>query len=214
MPKAIILLGPPGSGKGTQARLLSACRDVPHISTGDMLREASREGNRELAATMASGALVPDAVVNEIVAARLARADARAGFILDGYPRRLPQAEFLCSWLEPRGIREVVIHLAVGYNIIIARLTGRRQCPHCGTVYNVVSRPPRVPGICDIDGHKLVMREDDTEAAIRRRLAEYENDTSPLVGYFRDRRRLAEIDAGTLPPEAIFEQVCRAVRNG
>jgi adenylate kinase len=211
----LILFGAPGSGKGTQAKLLKNVLGLPHISTGDMLREAIRVGKGgELAAIVASGTLVPDGVVKEIVAARLARADARGGFILDGYPRRLPQGEFLCSWLGARGIREVVIHLAVGYNIVIARLTGRRQCPHCGTVYNVASRPPHVPGICDIDGHRLVVREDDTEAAIRQRLAAYEKDTSPLIGYFRDRHRLAEIEAGNLPAEAVFEQVCRAVRNG
>jgi adenylate kinase len=153
-------------------------------------------------------------VVNGIVTARLEQPDARSGFLLDGYPRNLAQGEFLSSWLDSRGIREVVIHLAVGYNIVIARLAGRRECPQCGTVYHVVSRPPSRPGICDVDGYPLVVRADDAETAVRERLERYEKETSPLIGYFRGRRRLVEIEAGTLPPEAIFEMASRAVRNG
>src|SRR5580704_15901397 len=164
MTQAVVLFGSPGSGKGTQANLLKDCLKVPHISTGDMLREHIREGNPlgvRVAATMHSGALVRDEVVNQLVEKRLADPDARDGFILDGYPRTRDQAEHLMVWLDGHGIREVVIHLVVDYNIIITRLTGRRQCPRCGTLYNIVSQPPRVAGLCDLDGEKLVIREDD-----------------------------------------------------
>jgi adenylate kinase len=136
--KAIVLFGSPGSGKGTQAKMLTQCLDVPHISTGDMLRERIRRGVARSAVveSMQSGALVPDEVVNTLVAGRLSEPDAAEGFVLDGYPRTQDQAEYLCSWLDGRGIREVVIYLAVDYNVVIARLTGRRQCPRCGTLYN------------------------------------------------------------------------------
>ena len=130
--------------------MLTNCLGIPHISTGDMLRDRIRSGSeaaKAMGATMHSGGLVSDLVVNEMVKERLSEADAALGFILDGYPRTLDQAGHLAEWLTGRGIREVVIHLAVDYNIIIARLTGRRQCPRCGTLYNVSSHPPRVEGV-------------------------------------------------------------------
>ena len=162
--KAIVLFGSPGSGKGTQAKMLSQCLGIPHISTGDMLRDRIRHGSElgtAVVATMQSGALVSDEVVNRMVEIRLSEPDARQGFVLDGYPRTLDQAEHLCRWFDGRRIREVVIYLAVDYNVVIARLTGRRQCPRCGTLYNVVSHPPQVDELCDLDGEKLVVREDD-----------------------------------------------------
>ncbi len=134
---------------------------------------------------MQAGSLVDDEVVNRLVEERLAQPDAARGFILDGYPRTLAQAEKLCGLLDGRGMREVVIHLVVDYNIIIARLTGRRQCPRCGTLYNVISKPPKVPGVCDLEGEKLVVREDDREAVIRERLEAYERQTRPVIDYFR-----------------------------
>jgi len=140
--------------------MLTQCLGVPHISTGDMLRDRIRQGSEvgtKVAARMQSGALVRDELVNRMVQERLSQPDAAGGFVLDGYPRTLPQAEHLCKWLEERGIREVVIHLAVDYNIIIARLTGRRQCPRCGTLYNIASHPPQVDGLCDLDGEPLVV---------------------------------------------------------
>ena len=138
--KALVLFGSPGSGKGTQARMLTQCLGIPHISTGDLLRQGIRQGSYHgtaVEAKMHSGVLVSDAVVNRIVEERLSQPDAGKGFILDGYPRTLDQANHLNAWLDGRGVSEVVIHLAVDYNIIIARLTGRRQCPRCGTLYNV-----------------------------------------------------------------------------
>jgi adenylate kinase len=217
MTQAVVLFGSPGSGKGTQANLLKDCLKVPHISTGDMLRERIREGNGlgvRVAATMQNGALVRDDLVNQMVEHRLAEPDAQAGFILDGYPRTREQAEHLCGWLDGRGIRELVIHLIVDYNIIVSRLAGRRQCPRCGTLYNTVSNPPRVEGVCDLDGQALVIRDDDRESVIRARLAAYESQSRPLIEFFREKgRRLFEIDASDQTPEALLFLVCRTIKS-
>ena len=217
MTQAVVLFGSPGSGKGTQASLLKNCLKVPQISTGDMLREHIREGNSlgvRVAATMQAGTLVRNDVVNHLVEERLAEPDAQGGFILDGYPRTLEQAEHLCGWLDGRGIRELVIHLIVDYNIIVTRLTGRRQCPRCGTLYNIVSNPPRVDGVCDLDGQALVVRDDDRESVIRQRLAEYESQSRPLIEFFREKgRRLFEIDASDQTPEQLLFQVCRTIKS-
>jgi adenylate kinase len=213
--KAIVLFGSPGSGKGTQAKLLKHRLRVPHISTGDMLRERIAQGTElglKVAAKMQAGALVLDDVVNEMVASRLAEPDAANGFILDGYPRTTPQAQFLSAWLDQRGIGEVVIHLAVDYNSIIARLTGRRQCPICGTLYNIGTRPPKVEGVCDLDGAKLVIRNDDREEVIRARLSAYEQQTRPVLEYYRKAgRQLLEVDASSDPPDVVFEKICQAI---
>jgi adenylate kinase len=213
--KAIVLFGSPGSGKGTQAKVLRQRRNIPHISTGDMLRDSFQRGTEEgraLAALMHAGSLVPDEVVNKLVRERLSQPDAAAGFILDGYPRTRAQAEHLCGWLACRGMGEVVIHLAVDYNIIIARLTGRRQCPRCGTLYNIVSQPPKVAGLCDRDGEKLVIREDDSEAVIRERLDEYERRTRPVLDFYRSAgKRLIEVDGSSEPPEVIAGKICQAI---
>jgi adenylate kinase len=215
--RAVVLFGSPGSGKGTQAELLKKCLKVPHISTGDMLRERIRAGHPpgpKVAATMQAGSLVRDEVVNQLVEERLAEPDAREGFILDGYPRTRAQAEHLCRWLDDRAIREVVIHLVVDYNVIISRLSGRRQCPRCGTLYNIVSHPPRVAGLCDLDGETLIVRDDDREAVIRERLAAYETQSRPLIEFFREQGRpLYEIDASQQTPEALLFQVCRTINS-
>ena len=208
---AIVLFGSPGSGKGTQAKLLTQCLGVPHISTGDMLRDRIRSGSEldsAVVATMQSGALVPDGVMNEMVAQRLSQPDAANGFILDGFPRTLDQAEHFADWLAGRGIRQLVIHLAVDYNIIIARLTGRRQCPRCGTLYNVASHPPKVAGLCDLDGTELVIRDDDREDVIRERLEAYERQTRPVLDFFRKSgHRVVRIEARDEPPEIVYEKI-------
>ena len=161
---------------------------------------------------MQSGALVSDEVVNEMVEERLSEPDARAGFVLDGYPRTLDQADHLCRWLDGRGIREVVIYLAVDYNIVIARLTGRRQCPRCGTLYNLATQPPHVDELCDLDGEKLVIREDDNESVIRERLDGYERQTRPVLEYYRRAgRRVVEVDASNDPPEIGFSEDLPAI---
>jgi adenylate kinase len=214
--KAIVLFGSPGSGKGTQAKLLTGCLGVPHISTGDMLRERVRQG-AELAQTataMQSGLLVSDELVNGIVEERLARPDAAEGFILDGYPRTLPQARHLRAWFEDRGVREVVIHLVVDYNIVIARLTGRRQCPRCGTLYNLVLKPPQRDNLCDLDGQTLTARNDDNEQAIEERLDTYERETSPVLEYYRTTpAAMLDVDGSQEPPERVSEQICLSLKN-
>src|SRR6185369_13458911 len=215
MTRAIVPFGSPGSGKGTQAKLLSACLKIPHISTGDMLRERALNGTSvgtAVVATMQAGSLVADEVVDRMVEERLKQPDCEPGFILDGHPRTREQAEFLTSWMDMRSIHEVVIHLVVDYNIIISRLTGRRQCPRCGTLYNVGSNPSRVDGVCDLDGETLVVRDDDRESVIRERLETYERQTQPLIEYFREHgRRLVEVNAGVDAPEAVSQKICRLI---
>ena len=205
---AIVLFGSPGSGKGTQAKLLEECLRVPHVSTGDMLRARGSGVGEAVVATMHAGALVSDELVNRMVEERLRLNDAERGFILDGYPRTRAQAIHLCQWFDERGIRELVIHLAVDYNEIIARLTGRRQCPVCGTLYNIASNPPRVDELCDREGQKLVIREDDQETVIRERLDAYERQTRPVLEYLRSvGRRVEEVDGSSETPERIFQKI-------
>ena len=212
------MFGSPGSGKGTQAKLLAKRIGIPHISTGDMLRErvrADREWGAAVAPAMQSGSLAPDRVVNRMVEERLGCPDAAGGFILDGYPRTLAQAGELCRWLDGRGVSEVVIYLAVDYNSIIARLMGRRQCPRCGSLYNLVSQPPRVDMLCDRDGEKLVVRDDDSEAVIRERLDAYERQTTPVLEFLRQAgRRVEEVAAGGDSPERVFERICGIIGVG
>jgi adenylate kinase len=214
--KAIVLFGSPGSGKGTQAKLLTGCLGVPHISTGDMLRERVRQGPElaKAATAMQSGLLVSDELVNGIVEERLAEADAAQGFILDGYPRTLAQARHLRAWFEERWIREVVIHLVVDYNIVIARLTGRRQCPRCGTLYNLVLKRPQRDNVCDLDGQTLTVRNDDNEQAIRERLDTYERQTQPVLKYYRTTPvAMLDVDGSQDPPARVAEEICRALKN-
>ncbi len=213
--RAIVLFGSPGSGKGTQAKLLSQCLGVPHVSTGDMLRERLRAGvnlGASVAATMHSGALVSDQLVNFMVEERLSRPDSDQGFILDGYPRTVAQAEHMFRWFDLRQIHALMIHLAIDYNIIISRLTGRRQCPRCGTLYNLAFQPPREDMLCDLDGEKLIVREDDRESVIRERLEAYERQTRPVLDFCREAgRRLIEVDAGNDPPDRVFQKICQAM---
>ncbi len=217
MMNAIVVFGAPGSGKGTQAKLLSEWLGIPHISTGEVLRERIRKGESlpsGVLATMKAGDLVPDQVVNEIVEQRLCQPDAAQGFILDGYPRTLSQAERLHQWLGARGERAVVVFLEIDYNIIITRLAGRRQCPQCRTLYNLISQPPRVDELCDLDGERLVSRVDDSEAVIRERLDAYERETRPVLEFYRTNgSRVIEVDAGQGTPESIFERLCQAMEE-
>jgi adenylate kinase len=211
---AIVLFGSPGSGKGTQAKLLTQRLRIPHVSTGDMLRERIREGveMNGAKARMQSGELVSDGVVNRMVEERLSQTDAATGFILDGYPRTVDQGKHLNSWLDARGIGEVVIHLAVDYNSIIARLTGRRVCPCCGTLYNLATKAPKVDELCDLDGQKLIIRDDDREDVIRQRLSAYERQTRPVLDFYRGAgTRLVEVDASHDPPAEVFEKICQAI---
>ena len=180
-----------------------------------MLRDRIKSGAERgtaVVATMQSGALVADDVVNAMVETRLTDPDAAKGFILDGYPRTLEQAEHFAAWLEQNGIPEVVIHLAVDYNVIIARLAGRRQCPRCGTLYNIAYQPPKNDGLCDKDGEKLTIRDDDSEPVIRGRLEAYERQTRPVLEYFKGTgHRVEVVDASHAPPNEVFNTIRQAI---
>lgn len=210
---AVILFGPPGSGKGTLAKALQQRTGFAHISTGDILREHIAAGDavgEQVRALMEAGKLVPDALVNTLVEERLRRPDCAEGFILDGYPRTPAQAERLHRLLSELSIAEVVIHLRVDYNKVIARLASRRQCPRCGAVYNLATRPPKVPGVCDVDGAELVVRDDDREEVIRKRLEAYDRETQPLLDFLVQAGRLyREVDGNSGSPEEMAAEVCR-----
>jgi adenylate kinase len=212
---AVVLFGAPGSGKGTQAKALADRFSFLHVSTGDLLREhveADDPLGHEVKALMEAGQLVPDELVSRLVEEAIDRPEARRGVILDGYPRTLAQAERLYQLLAARGIREVVVHLKVDYNEVVARLAARRQCARCGAVYNLVSNPPQRPGVCDRDGGPLVGRPDDREEVIHRRLEAYERQTRPLLDYFaRTSSRFHEVEANSRPVEAISEEIAGLV---
>jgi adenylate kinase len=208
--QALIFLGAPGAGKGTQAREVSEHFSIPQISTGDMLRDAVR--NRTplglaAKAKMDAGELVPDEVVCGLVEQRIGQPDCQRGFILDGFPRTLAQAEFVDRMLQEKGRgNPLVLDIKVDRDLLLKRLTGRRTCARCGELYNVYLNPPRVEGICDKDGGKLLQRTDDSEETIRQRLVAYEKQTSPLIDYYRSKGVLQEVD-GNQRPEPIAKQL-------
>ena len=212
---AIILFGSPGSGKGTQAKLLRRCLNAPHISTGDMLRahiSAGDEVGRQSQQLLRAGRLVSDELVNELVRERLLEPDSRSGILLDGYPRTLNQAQALLQLTVEDGFRPIVVHLGVDYANTVARLSGRRQCPVCGTLYSLKTNPPKVQGICDLDGTALITREDDREAVIRERLREYDSLTLPILKFFREAGvPMIEVNAGEESPEQIRQRICQGL---
>jgi len=213
----VILLGGPGSGKGTQAERLVARFGLPHISTGEMLRAAVAQGTEMgLAArkSMEAGALVPDAVVVGVVRDRLAEADAQDGFLLDGFPRTIAQAEGLDAMLAEvgRGVTQVIL-LDVPEDELVQRLAGRRLCRGCGKGYHVVFDPPKVEGICDACGAELYQRSDDNEATVRNRLAVYRTQTEPLIGYYEGRGVLNVAVGGGKMPDEVFTQVERLLAS-
>jgi len=193
----VVLLGPPGVGKGTQGRLLAERLEVPLVSTGEMLRDAVKNGTplgRRAQAVMESGQLVNDEIMIGLVNERTAQADAGSGFILDGFPRTTAQAEALDAMLGRRGqTLDAVVLLTADEAQLVKRLSARRECPTCKRVYNRVSQPPRRDAVCDDDGTALVQREDDREETIVRRLAVYRTQTAPLVDYYRGQGRLREV---------------------
>ena len=209
----MILFGAPGSGKGTQARLLREhCVNGPHISTGDMLRQHIASGDeiglrsRDM---MKAGRLVPDELVNRLVEQRIQQPDCRGGFILDGYPRTVNQATELVRVAAQFGVDPSVVHLLVDYEKLVARLSGRRQCPVCGTLYSSKTNPPKLAGICDLDGAVLVTREDDREEVIRERLRQYDLETRPVLDYFRQAGvPMVEVEGAGAAPEAIAAGIC------
>lgn len=211
----LILLGPPGSGKGTQAKRLVAERKLPQLSTGDMLRSAIAAGSKlgmEAKSYMDKGSLVPDSVVIGLINERSQQADCKGGFILDGFPRTIPQAEALDRLLVSQGRQ---IDRVVLFNIpdseLVRRLSGRRTCIGCGAMYHVDSKPPKNEGVCDSCGQKSVVhRDDDRPEVIQKRLEVYHQQTSPLVGFYQKTGKLKTLDA-SLDPDAVSRDLTKAL---
>lgn len=210
----LILLGPPGAGKGTQGQRLAARHAIPRISTGDMLREAVRQGTPlglEAKERIDRGLLVPDRVMIELIEQRLEEPDCQRGFLLDGFPRTEAQAVALDAFLDARHLKlDGVLDLKVDEEEAIRRLSGRRVCPRCGANYHVVFNPPRTAGRCDRDGAPLIQREDDRPESISRRMEIYRRDTAPLIDYYRREGRLRQID-GNAPLQEVERQIDREV---
>ena len=209
----IILLGPPGSGKGTQAKMIADKYKVKHVSTGDILRENVRNGTPlgvEAKKYMDAGKLVPDSLLISIIKDRLAKPDVKGGWMLDGYPRTIPQAEALDAILPSLGQKiDVVLNIDVPDEELVKRVTGRRMCK-CGTTYHVQFNPPKVAGKCDACGADLYQRQDDTEATVKQRLQAYHTQTQPLIDFYAKRGIVANINgAGDI--KEIFNNVTKAL---
>jgi adenylate kinase len=219
----IVLLGPPGAGKGTQSKRITEHYRIPQVSTGDLLREHVRHGTAlglQVQEIIARGELVPDHLVCDIVAWRLREPDAQRGFILDGFPRTETQAVWLDSFLKLEffdngiwpGWLPVVVRIQVDYNRLLLRITGRRTCPVDGTIYNIYSNPPRVDEICDKDGARLVIRDDDRDEVIRERLDAYEHQTKPVADYYQKLGRLVVVN-GDQPVDDVTVEILRVIED-
>ena len=217
-PGPILLLGAPGVGKGTQAKALMAAWGIPQISTGDLLRANVSQGTplgKMAKAVLDRGELVSDELVNEMVAERLKSPDTAAGYILDGYPRTLGQAAWVDDHLNGKGpaaLPVVAVSIEVGYNQLLRRITGRRTCPVCKSIYNIYLQQPRVDEVCDLDGTALTRRSDDTEEVFEERMRAYEAQTAPVVEHYRARGRFERVN-GEQPVDAVTAAVMQAVRR-
>jgi adenylate kinase len=212
----VVLVGPPGAGKGTQAQFIASHLAIPKVSTGDIFRynvSAGTELGRQAKAFMDRGDLVPDEVTIAMVQSRLAEDDAQSGFLLDGFPRNVPQAETLKKMLADWGLRlELVLELVVDHDEVIRRLSGRRTCRKCGRVWHVAFDPPSVADKCDECGGELFQRDDDREETIRHRLEVYQQQTQPLISYYADEGILLGIDA-TGPVDDVTDRALLALRR-
>ena len=207
----IIMLGAPGAGKGTQAKKIAEKYSIPHISTGDIFRENIKNGTelgKRVQGIMASGGLVPDEITIEMVKDRLSKDDTASGYILDGFPRTIGQAEALS------GIDDIdaVLNFVLDEEEIVRRLSGRRLCKSTGRIYHIVSNPPKVEGIDDETGEPLIQRDDDKPEAIRHRLEVYKKDTEPLIVYYREKGNLVDIDASP-SPEDVLKSILSALKK-
>jgi adenylate kinase len=214
--RAVIFLGPPGAGKGTQAKELARIYRVPHLSTGDMLREHVSLGTplgMEAKPIMARGDLVPDSLVLKMVRDRIEQPDCSHGFVFDGFPRTVAQAQYLSVLLRQNGYRPaLVVYFALDPALVLRRITGRRMCKVGGEIYNIYERPPKVEGRCDNDGGELEQRPDDREEIVGPRLQAYEKQTEPLVAYYRRLGRLHDVDASR-SVEEVKQRVLEIVRG-
>lgn len=212
----VVLLGAPGVGKGTQGRLLSERFGIPQVATGEILREAVKSGSPlglEVKERMENGLLVPDETMIDLIEDRLGRDDVRRGFVLDGFPRTLAQAQALDRLLDRLGMPlQTALYLSAPIELVVGRLASRLECPVCHTTYNPSSAPPKVPGVCDRDGTALVTRADDDIASVRRRIEVYFAETEVLRDYYEKSEKLAKIDA-TRAPEVVFGDVIAAVER-
>lgn len=212
----LILLGPPGAGKGTQAQRLASRLNLLHLASGDVLRAERASGSelgRRVAGYMDSGALVPDEIIIEVILTRVRAAAGAAGILLDGFPRTVAQAESLKGALSAAGERlDAVINLHVPDDVLVGRIVGRRTCPTCNAVYHVTAKPPRRDGVCDNDGTPLKQRTDDTEAVVRNRLAAYRQQTAPLTAYYAKIGLLRELD-GTKSMDEVQHQLLSLVQG-
>ncbi len=215
-PKFVILLGPPAAGKGTQATRLSEHLHLPHVASGDLFRynlKNETELGRKAKTYMDQGALVPDDITIAMVLDRLSRPDCEGGALLDGFPRTLAQAEALDKALAEKDVAiNGVLNIIVPDELLIERVTGRRLCRTCGEPYHIKFNPPKTEGVCDIDGGALYQRDDDTEATVQNRLKAYWDQTSPLIGYYRGKGILVDID-GAQSIDAVTEALQAAVVN-
>ena len=206
----IIMLGAPGAGKGTQAKQIAAKYEIPHISTGDIFRANIKEGTelgKKAKAFMDKGELVPDELTCDLVVDRISKPDAAKGYVLDGFPRTIPQAEALTKALEARGEKiDYAINVEVPDENIVKRMSGRRACLNCGATYHIVHIPPKKEGICDICGSALVLRDDDKPETVKTRLNVYHEQTQPLIDYYEKAGLLRTVD-GTVSADAVFEAI-------
>ena len=207
----IVVFGPPGVGKGTLSDLLAEKYKIPHLSTGDIFRAEIKGGNSELIEYVEKGLLVPDSVVNKVIEKGLKQEQYKNGFILDGYPRTIDQAQFLDNVLWKLNKKlDFVFNLIASDEAIVERMTQRRQCSKCGAVYNLVTMKPKKKDSCDNCGAALVQRKDDEEETVRKRIEVYKGETSPVIDYYRKRKMLTDINASKKPKE-IFNNVARIV---
>lgn len=210
----LVLLGPPGAGKGTQATGIAEKYAIPHISTGDIFRfniKNETELGKEVKSYLDQGALVPDALTVRIVKDRLNQADCANGFLLDGFPRTIAQAKALDEYLAEKNEElDAVINIDVEAEVLITRLSGRRVCKECGETYHIQNKPPKVDGVCDICQGTVIHRADDSEETVRNRIAVYEDQTAPLIAYYEEKGQLFTVD-GTEPVHAVQEKIFSAL---
>lgn len=210
----IIMLGAPGAGKGTQAKMIADKYQIPHISTGDIFRaniKNDTELGKKAKGYMDQGLLVPDELVVDLVVDRMAQEDCKNGYVLDGFPRTIPQAESLTTALEKLNEKvDFALNIEVLDVVIIERMSGRRSCPDCGAVYHVITIPSKIEGICDVCGGKLIQRDDDKAETVKKRLEVYHEQTAPLIDFYKNKNVLLEVD-GTLGLDEVFDTIIKTL---